>query len=78
MDTSICVRPEWCAYIRKNQEILKGWIQYNLITYLQRRNPNVPGISSKLEPPQNRKAYAPFTYGMGNVIKSVRQQPQSV
>lgn len=24
MDTSICVRPEWCTYIRKNQEILKG------------------------------------------------------
>jgi len=23
--------------------------------YLQRRNPNVPGISSKLEAPQNRK-----------------------
>ncbi|WP_313185089.1 HNH endonuclease domain-containing protein [Lacrimispora sp.] len=55
MDTSICVRPEWCTYIRKNQEILKGWIQYNLIMYLQRRNPNVPGISSKLEPPQDRK-----------------------
>ncbi len=55
MSTSIYVRPEWCNYIRKNQEILKGWIQYNLIMYLQRRNPNVPGISSKLEPPQDRK-----------------------
>jgi len=55
LDTSICLRPEWCIYIRKNQEILKGWIQYNLIIYLQRRNPNVPGISSKLEPPQDRK-----------------------
>ncbi|SET70565.1 HNH endonuclease [Lacrimispora sphenoides] len=55
MGTSICVRPEWCTYIRKNQEILKGWIQYNLIMYLQRRNPNVPGISSKLEPPKDRK-----------------------
>ncbi|WP_313151686.1 HNH endonuclease domain-containing protein [Lacrimispora sp.] len=55
IDTSIFVRPEWCDYIIKNQEILKGWIQYNLIIYLQRRNPNVPGISSKLEVPQNRK-----------------------
>ena len=55
MDTSIFVCPEWCDYIKKNQEILKGWIQYNLIIYLQRRNPNVPGISSKLEPPQERK-----------------------
>lgn len=55
METAIFIRPEWCAYIKKNQEILKGWIQYNLIIYLQKRNPNVPGISSKLEAPQNRK-----------------------
>ncbi len=55
MDSSIFIRPEWCAYIRKNQGILKGWIQYNLIMYLQRRNPNVPGIASKLESPQERK-----------------------
>ncbi|SEU03560.1 HNH endonuclease domain-containing protein [Lacrimispora sphenoides] len=55
LDTSICLRPEWCIYIRKNHEILKGWIQYNLIMYLQRRNPNIPGISNKLEPPQDRK-----------------------
>ncbi|WP_333652624.1 HNH endonuclease domain-containing protein [Lacrimispora sp.] len=34
---------------------MKGWIQYNLIIYLQRRNSNVPGISNKLEAPQNRK-----------------------
>lgn len=40
---------------KKNHEILKGWIQYNLIMYLQRRNPNIPGISNKLEPPQDRK-----------------------
>lgn len=55
MQTSICIQPEWYSYIIKNQEILKGWIQYNLIMYLQRRNPNVPGIADKLKPPQERK-----------------------
>lgn len=55
MKTSIYIQPEWCSYIIKNQEILKGWIQYNLIIYLQRRNPNVPGIADKLNPPQERK-----------------------
>lgn len=53
--TCIRIQPEWYNYIIKNQEILRGWIQYNLITYLQRRNPNVPGISSKLDPPLTRK-----------------------
>lgn len=55
MMTLIYVQPEWYSYINKNQEIIKGWIQYNLITYLQRRNPSVPGISNKLETPQARK-----------------------
>lgn len=53
--TKIYVQPEWCSYIIRNQEILKGWIQYNMIMYLQRRNPNVPGIVDKLNPPQERR-----------------------
>lgn len=52
--TYIKIQPEWCKYFIENQTIVKGWIQYNLITYLQRRNPNVPGISNKLEAPQTR------------------------
>lgn len=35
--------------------IITGWLEYNLITYLQKRNPSVPGISSKLSPPTERK-----------------------
>ena len=55
LNTRIHIVPEWMAYLRDNQEILRGWIQYNMILYLQRRNPSVPGISDKLYPPQERK-----------------------
>ena len=55
LNTKIYLQPEWCSYIAKHQEILKGWIQYNMIVYLQRRNPNVPGIANKLEAPRERK-----------------------
>lgn len=55
LDTRIRIVPEWMDYLRENQEILRGWIQYNMILYLQRRNPSVPGISDKLYPPQERK-----------------------
>lgn len=55
MKTTIHIQPEWFAYIHKNQEIIKGWLQYNMILYLQRRNPSVPGIADKLYPPQERK-----------------------
>lgn len=55
MQTTIRISSEWFMYIHKNQEIIKGWLQYNMITYLQRRNPSVPGIVDKLYPPQERK-----------------------
>ena len=55
MQTTIRLNPEWSAYIQKNQEIIKGWLRYNMIIYLQKRNPSVPGIADKLYPPQERK-----------------------
>ena len=55
LQTRIFIDPDWSVYLKENQEILRGWIQYNMILYLQRRNPNVPGISDKLYPPQERK-----------------------
>lgn len=55
MKTAIKIQPEWCDYISKNKEILRGWVRYNLIMYLQRRNPNVPGIAEKLDVPRKRQ-----------------------
>ncbi len=55
MHTTIHIESEWLTYIHNNQEIIKGWLQYNMIMYLQRRNPSVPGIADKLYPPQERK-----------------------
>lgn len=55
LQTRIRISDRWVEYFVENQEILRGWIQYNMILYLQRRNPSVPGISDKLYPPQERK-----------------------
>ena len=55
LQTRIHIDPDWAVYMKENQEILRGWIHYNMIIYLQRRNPSVPGISDKLYPPQERK-----------------------
>ena len=55
MNTRIRIRPEWADYIKVNGQIIKGWIELNMITYLQKRNPSVPGIVDKLRPPQERK-----------------------
>ena len=55
LDTVVEITKPWHDYMTANQEILRGWIQFNMIAYLQRRNPNVPGIINKLQPPQERK-----------------------
>ena len=55
LGTRIHFDEKWSEYIVKNQIIIKGWLKYNLVEYLQRRNPNVPGVIDKLYPPQERK-----------------------
>ena len=51
----IKIQKGWAEYLIDNREIIKGWLEYNMIIYLQRRNPSVPGIADKLYPPQKRK-----------------------
>lgn len=51
----LLIRQEWMTYIKDNQIIIKAWLKYKLIMYLQARNPNVPNIPQKLAPPSLRK-----------------------
>lgn len=51
LNTKIEIDDEWAGYIIRNREILLDWTRYNLIGYLQDRNPAVPGISDKIVPP---------------------------
>ena len=54
LNTQIQIQEEWADYIECNYEIIQGWVELNLIQYLQRRNPSVPGIVDKLYPPKER------------------------
>ena len=54
LNTKIHFEEKWIDYVVKNQVIIRGWLKYNLVEYLQRRNPNVPGVIDKLNPPQER------------------------
>ena len=55
LSTRIRVDNDWAEYIVKNQDIIRGWLEYKMIIYLQKRNPSVPGIADKLCPPHERK-----------------------
>lgn len=54
LQTTITLRPQWLVYFKRNGAVVKGWLEDCLIHYLQRRNPGVPGIVDKLEPPEKR------------------------
>lgn len=54
LNSKIRFNRDWMDYILENKVIIAGWIKYNLIHYLQRRNPSVPGIANKIHPPEER------------------------
>ena len=33
LQTTVVIQPEWQQYIQKNQEIVKGWLQYNIMNF---------------------------------------------
>lgn len=55
LDKVVTITPKWDAFIRSNASIILGWIQYNKIKFIQSRNPGVPCISDKLEPPSSKR-----------------------
>ena len=55
LSTQITIQKDWAEYIIRNQEIVRGWLEYHMIRYIQKRNPSVPGIADKLYPPVERK-----------------------
>lgn len=44
----------WLTYLQKHQVILRGFISWHLVRFLQKNNPNVIGLTEKLEKPRQR------------------------
>ncbi len=53
---SIEINPEWRDYLKNNYKILLDFSYWNLLKYLQTRNPNVPNIADKLIKPIQRSS----------------------
>ena len=52
--SSINLHPEWVSYIENNYSIVRAWVCWEWLKYMQQRNPNVPAVANKLFPPQER------------------------
>lgn len=55
-DWIITINPIWHNYLRKNYNILRDFTYWNLVSFIQSRNPNVPNITSKLIKPLERNS----------------------
>jgi hypothetical protein len=51
---SIELNSVWVEYLQKHQGILRGFIFWHLVKFMQKNNPNVIGLSEKLQKPTER------------------------
>lgn len=49
----VVLQEAWIPFLMDNYLIIKNWIQYNKIQFLQMINPSVPGIINKLDDERN-------------------------
>jgi hypothetical protein len=54
--TTIEINPQWERYLNENYQILRDFTFWNLTDFIQKRNPNVPDIPSKLIKPIVRES----------------------
>jgi hypothetical protein len=55
-EDTIVINEEWINYLNQNIKVLKDFCYWNLVIYLQAKNPNVPDIPNKLLEPALRNS----------------------
>lgn len=70
---------DWFNYLQKHLKIMQDFCLWNLLKYLQKRNPNVPNIAAKLFPPssKDRSLTAQHKFWK-NIIKYQNQSIQCI
>lgn len=51
---SLSVHSEWATYIERNYRIIRSWVSWEWLEYMQKRNPSTPAITNKLFAPRKR------------------------
>jgi hypothetical protein len=56
LEDEIEINEEWTKYLYENIKVLKDFCYWNLVIFLQAKNPNVPDIPNKLIKPASRNS----------------------
>lgn len=51
---AIILHEKWMKYIERNYSIIRAWVAWEWLNYMQQRNPNIPALVNKLFIPQAR------------------------
>ena len=49
------IHPAWRAYFRENIALLRAWVNWHWVLFLETRNPNRPNIARQILPENNRE-----------------------
>lgn len=50
LDNKIRLNEEWRKFIKQNFTVVRDWVRFNKATFIQDRNPGVPGVVYKVAP----------------------------
>jgi len=67
---SITINTVWSTYLSDNFKMIEGWSRHQWAIFLQKRNPNVPGILSKLSPPEVRGSLTKQSKFWNEILRS--------
>lgn len=85
-DDEIIINPDWITYLSKNVRFLKDFCYWNLVLYLQSKNPNVPDIPNKLIKPavrngltkQRKQFWDIVVYELGSIECIYTKKPLTI
>ena len=66
----IFIHPKWIKYFKNNYGIVEAWLAWEWLSYLQKNNPNVPSLSQKLSPINERRSLTKERDIWANFIKN--------
>lgn len=55
---AIILHPDWVEYLEENYTIVRGWVSWEWLNYMQQQNPSIPNVVNKLFMPQQRDSLA--------------------
>lgn len=66
---------DWFEYFQQHLKIMEDFCFWNLLNYLQKRNPNVPNIAAKLFPPNPKERSLATQHKFWKIIIETQKSP---